>query len=110
MKLKQLVDELSLRTCCVDENHLNADVLTAYCGDLLSDVMAHVPQGAVWFTVLGHLNIVAVAQLRDVAAIVIVNGTEPDKQTIEKAVQQGIAVFSSKDNSAQLCMKIAGKL
>ncbi|HCE42649.1 MAG TPA: hypothetical protein DET40_03785 [Lentisphaeria bacterium] len=110
MKLRQLVDELSLKTYCADENNLDAEVPTAYCGDLLSDVMAHVPQGAVWFTVLAHLNIIAVAQLRDVACIVIVNGSEPDKQTLGKAADHRIAVFGSTENSAQLCMKIAGKL
>lgn len=110
MKLRQIVDELSLKTYCADEEHLGTEVLTAYCGDLLSDVMAHVPQGAVWFTVLAHLNIIAVAQLRDVACIVIVNGSEPDNQTLSKALEHKVAVFGSSENSAQLCMKIAGKL
>ncbi|MFZ2658506.1 MAG: hypothetical protein WAX69_26475 [Victivallales bacterium] len=110
MKLRQIVDELSLKIYCADEKNLGADVLTAYCGDLLSDVMAHVPHGAVWFTVLAHLNIIAVAQLRDVACIVIVNGSEPDKQTLSKAIEQNIAVLGSSENSAQLCMKLTGKL
>ncbi len=110
MKLKQLAEELSLKTYCANEKNLDSDVLTAYCGDLLSDVMAHVPHSAAWFTVLGHLNIVAVAQLRDVACIVIVNGSEPDKNTLDKAMDQNIAVFGSPENSAQLCMKLAGKL
>ncbi|HBC86248.1 MAG TPA: serine kinase [Lentisphaeria bacterium] len=110
MKLRQFAEELSLKTYCADEKHLEAEVTTAYSGDLLSDVMAHVPHGAAWFTVLAHLNIVAVAQLRDVACIVIVNGSEPDKQTIDKAISQKVALFGSPENSAPLCMKIGGKL
>lgn len=110
MKLRQIVSELALKEYCVDEKRLDTEVHTAYCGDLLSDVMAHVPEDSVWFTVLAHLNIVAVAQLRDVACIVIVNGTEPDKQTIDKAREQDVAIFGSRENSAQLCMKLSGKL
>ena len=64
-----------------------------YCGDLLSDVMANGPQGGVWLTVQGHQNIVAVAVLRELAAIVLVNGPKPDLQTIEKGEQEGIPIF-----------------
>jgi hypothetical protein len=110
MKLRQIVSELALTQYSADEQKLDTEVQTAYCGDLLSDVMAHVPEDSVWFTVLAHLNIVAVAQLRDVACVVIVNGGEPDRQTIDKAREQGVSIFGSKENSAQLCMKLSGKL
>ena len=110
MKLRQIISELALTQYSVDEKKLDTEVHTAYCGDLLSDVMAHAPEDSVWFTVLAHLNIVAVAQLRDIACVIIVNGGEPDKQTIDKAREQGIAIFGSKENSAQLCMKLSDKL
>ena len=110
MKLKQIASELALTEYSADGKKLDTEVRTAYCGDLLSDVMSHVLEDSVWFTVLAHLNIVAVAQLRDVAGVIIVNGAEPDRQTIEKAREQGVAIFGSKENSAQLCIKLAGKL
>ncbi len=110
MKLRQIISELALTQYSVDEKKLDTEVHTAYCGDLLSDVMAHVPEDSAWFTVLAHLNIVAVAQLRDVACVIIVNGAEPDKQTVDKAREQGVAILGSKENSAQLCMKLSGKL
>jgi hypothetical protein len=110
MKLRQIVGELTLAEYTVDEKKLDTEVHSAYCGDLLSDVMANAPENSVWFTVLAHLNIVAVAHLRDVACVVIVNGAEPDRQTTEKAREQGVAIFGSKDTSARLCMKLSGKL
>jgi len=110
VKLRQIVSELALTQYSVDEGKLDTEVHTAYCGDLLSDVMAHAPEDSVWFTVLAHLNIVAVAQLRDVSCVIIVNGSEPDRQTVDKAREQGVALFGSKENSAQLCMKLSGKL
>jgi hypothetical protein len=85
-------------------------VTTAYCGDLLSDVMAHCQAGAVWFTVQAHVNTVAVADLRDVACIVLVNGVSPDPQTTARAKAQGVNFCGSERSSAALCMQLAGKL
>lgn len=85
-------------------------VRTAYCGDLLSDVMAHCQPGAVWFTVQAHVNTVAVADLRDVACIVLVNGVSPDPQTSARAKAQGVNFCGSERSSAALCMQLAGKL
>jgi len=85
-------------------------VTAAYCGDLLSDVMAHCQAGAVWFTVQAHVNTVAVADLRDVACIVLVNGVSPDPQTTARAKAQGVNFCGSERSSAALCMLLAGKL
>jgi hypothetical protein len=86
------------------------EVTTAYCGDLLSDVMAHCQPGAVWFTVQAHVNVVAVAELRDVACVVLVNGVSPDPQTTARAEAQGVNLCGCERSSAALCMQLAGKL
>ena len=86
------------------------EVTTAYCGDLLSDVMAHCQAGSVWFTVQAHVNTVAVADLRDVACIVLVNGVSPDPQTTARAAAQGVNLCGSEHSSAALCMRLAGRL
>lgn len=85
-------------------------VTTAYCGDLLSDVMAHCQAGAVWFTVQAHVNTIAVADLRDMACIVLVNGVSPDPQTTARAEAQGVNLCGSELSSAALCMRLSGKL
>ena len=52
-------------------NGLEREVNAGYCGDLLSDVMANAPVGCIWLTVQGHQNIVAVAVLREMAAVIL---------------------------------------
>jgi hypothetical protein len=74
---------------------LDREVGGGYCGDLLSDVMAHAKNGDVWFTMQSHQNIVAVALLRELAAIVLVNGRQPDKDTIGKSDEEGIPILLS---------------
>jgi predicted membrane-bound dolichyl-phosphate-mannose-protein mannosyltransferase len=74
--------------------------------DLLSDVMANSKEGDVWITLQVHPNIIAVATLKDLAGIIIVQGRKPEKETIEKAQSENIPILVS-DLQA---FEIAGRL
>ncbi len=87
-------------------NGLNRQVENGYCGDLLSDVMGNAPSGCIWLTIQSHQNIVAVAMLREMAAIVIAGGFGPDKETKEKADQEGIPLLAWSDSAYDLAGKI----
>ncbi len=110
MKLRQIIDELSLTPVVLAESAGDLEVDSAYCGDLLSDVLAHAQPRMIWFTIQAHVNVIAVAQLRDIAAVVLVNGAAPDPQTIAKARAQSVNICGSAETSAALCMRLAGKL
>jgi predicted transcriptional regulator len=92
MRVRELVESLNLKAVA-GEQGLNREVKGGYCGDLLSDVMANAPVGCIWLTVQGHLNIVAVAVLREMAAIVITGGREPDEETVQKAGQEHLPIL-----------------
>ena len=77
MKVSDLVKELNLTVFC-GEAGLDAEISGGYTSDLLSDVMGHIDEGMLWVTMQTHQNIVAVATLKDVAAVLIVNGKEED--------------------------------
>jgi hypothetical protein len=108
MKLKQVIELLELSPVHLKDE--DVEVASVYCGDLLSDVLAHVQPDSLWLSIQGHVNVVAVAVLRDVACIVLVNGVAPDPQTVLKAQSQGVNICGSDETSAALCMKLAGKL
>jgi len=74
--------------------------------DLLSDVIGNGREGNVWITLQGHHNIVAVASLKDLAAIIIVKGIQPDEETIRKSKQENIPLLSTEDDT----FTVAGKL
>jgi predicted transcriptional regulator len=84
------------------ENGLDREVLGGYCGDLLSDAMANAPRAGIWLTVQSHQNIVAVAVLRELAGIVLVNGRKPDQDTIQKAEEESIPLLLSPVSSFAL--------
>jgi hypothetical protein len=63
-----------------------------YASDLLSDVMANARDGDLWITLQKHQNIVAVAHLRSLAGVVIVNGREPEPETVARAAEEHVPI------------------
>jgi ferredoxin len=92
MVVNDLVERFGLQVVAGD-NGLDRRVEDGYCGDLLSEIMGNAPEGCVWMTIQGHQNIVAVALLRNMAAIIVTGGQTPDDETLEKANQEGIPVL-----------------
>jgi predicted transcriptional regulator len=105
MTVKDLVDRFSLKVVA-GEAWLGRQVTDGYCGDLLSEIMANAAEGCVWLTIQGHQNIVAVAVLRDMAAIIVAGGHTPDDETLKKANQEKIPILLWPGSSYQL----AGRL
>ena len=92
MNVREFVDQFNMHVAA-GQNELDRQIQGGYCGDLLSDVMANAPTGCVWLTVQAHQNIVKVAVLREMAAIVLTGGQTPDQETIERATQEGIPIL-----------------
>lgn len=94
MKLKDIVENLGMRVETAQEG-LDREVTGGYVSDLLSDVMAHSNAGDVWVTLQVHPNIIAVATLKELIGIIIVQGRKPDEETIEKAQSEHIPLLVS---------------
>ncbi len=92
MKVKQIIEPIGLEPAAGEEG-LEREIRGCYCGDLLSDVMANAADGALWLTIQSHKNIVGVAVLRELAAIILVNGREPDEDTKSKADEEGVPIL-----------------
>ena len=106
MDVKKLVDRFNLHVAA-GQDKLDRQIESGYCGDLLSDVMANAPDGCIWLTVQTHQNIVPVAVLHGMAAVILTGGQEPDQETIEKANEAGIPILmwpkSAFDFAGQVC-------
>jgi len=70
-------------------------VTGGYASDLLSDVMANSREGDIWVTMQRHVNIIAVAQLNGLSGIVIVNGRQPEPETLKRAAEEHIPLIST---------------
>ncbi len=105
MTLDFFIEKLDLKCKCCWEN-LKKEITGGYVGDLLSDVMANSKKGDLWITRQVHQNIVAVASLKEHAGIIIVQDASPEKETLEKAQDEGIPIILSSLPAFELVGKI----
>jgi hypothetical protein len=82
------------------------EVTFGYASDMLSDVIANTGKDCVWVTMQTHANIVAVAALKDVGAIVIVSNHKPTDDTIAMAKQKGICVLGTGMTTFEICGRL----
>ncbi len=101
MKLREIVNKLKLHVLCGEEK-LDQDVTGGYASDLLSNVIANSKAGNIWVTMQSHANIVAVAVLKDLSAIIIAQGREPDQDTVNKACEENVPLLLSRNSSFQI--------
>lgn len=94
MDIETVVSALDLKVLS-GKGRLKTTVRGGYTGDLLSDVMANSKEGHIWITRQIHPNIVAVASLKEHAGIILVAGSEPAEETLERADNENIPIMVS---------------
>ncbi|MBI3150720.1 MAG: hypothetical protein HYZ21_01160 [Chloroflexi bacterium] len=95
MDLQQIIERLELNVLTDSRDFTSVHPRGGYTSDLLSCVMAGAKSKYIWVTLQSHLNIVAVAALLDIAAVIITENAHPDHATIAKANEQGVTLLST---------------
>jgi len=99
MTLDEIIKELELKVITQDKELSGISPTHGYVSDMLSCVMTGAKNKSIWVTLQAHNNIVAVACLLDLAAVIITEGSKPDEETIKKANEEGVTLLSSENNS-----------
>jgi predicted transcriptional regulator len=94
MTIREVVGNVPLEVLAGPEG-LDKEVTGGYASDLLSDVIAHSSAGNLWITLQTHRNIIAVATLKELAAVVLVNKRSPDPETLEKAREEKVVLLGT---------------
>jgi hypothetical protein len=102
MTLQDIIQQLDLSVFTTPKKFAAIHPVSGYAADLLSCVMAGAKSGAIWVTLQAHINIVAVAALAEVCAVIISEGAVPDPDVIEKANVQGIILLGTKTTTYQV--------
>jgi len=97
MTLQEIVDAFDLKLLTEEKPFDRFEVSQGYASDLLSCVMAGAGKRSVWVTLQSHSNVVAVAALLELSAVIITEGAMPDDATIERANREGITLFSTEE-------------
>ncbi|MBN8579555.1 MAG: hypothetical protein J0L96_02695 [Anaerolineae bacterium] len=103
MNLQTIIDQLQLTVLTSPRDFTSITPQGGYTSDLLSCVMAGAKVNNLWITLQAHLNIVAVAAMLDVAAVIITENAIPDEATLAKANEQGVILLSTSKFSYEIC-------
>lgn len=105
MKIIDLVNKLGLEILS-GEDGLNRTVLGGYTSDLLSDVIANAQENNIWITLQTHKNIMAIASLKDLSAIIIINGNKLEEDTREQSNIENIPILGTNEKAFEISAKI----
>ena len=105
MTLREMIGKLEL-TVVAETGALDETVSGGYVSDLLSHVMGQAKAGQIWVTMQGHQNIVAVASLVGLSAVIVAGGVEPEEQTVVKARDQDVVLCKTNLSTYE----VAGRL
>ncbi len=94
MNLSELMEKTGWQ-CVAGGGELTREVSGAYCGDLLSWVMGNGKPGQAWITVQVHMNVVAVAVLREFSCVIIADNAVLPDDVKERAEDEGLPVLQS---------------
>jgi len=95
MNLQKVIEQLELECLTEPVDFGSVDLTFGYASDMLSCVMTGAQHGALWVTLVSSLNIVAVASLLELPAVIITEDAQPDQDTLIRANQQGITLLST---------------
>lgn len=101
MNLSELTQKLELEVKAGGDR-LSNEVRGGYASDLISDVIANAREGDLWVTLQTHQNTIAVASMKDLAGVVLVNGRQPEEDALRKAKEENVPLLVSRLPSFEL--------
>jgi nucleoside permease NupC len=105
LKVHEIAAQLQLDV--LSSANLFHPISGGYASDLLSCVMASAKAGNVWVTLQAHPNVVAVASLLDLAAVIITEGIVPDEETAHKAREEAVNVLTTRKDTYTVVSELA---
>lgn len=88
------------------ERHISG----VYVGDLLSWVMGRANEGDLWLTIMTNVNVIAVATLTGVSAVLLCEDCEPDSELIKLATEKGINLLVTDKKIYEACLSVGEAL
>ena len=105
MKVCDLIKALELNVFSGDSG-LQKEIIGGYSSDLLSDVMGNAQEGYVWITLQTHKNIMAVASLKEISAIILVKNLKIGDDVIKVSNDEEIPILGTSLDAFTLAGKI----
>jgi len=101
MKVAEVVEKLGLEVFSGSKG-LDKEIRGGYTSDLLSDVMGHADSGNIWVTLQTHKNVIAIASLKELSAIVLVKNYKPEEDTLAQSNEEGIPILGTSKETFEI--------
>ena len=105
MTINDIVRILDARVLC-GEHRLDRVVYSAFCSDLMSDVLAFVNEKTVLITGIINPQVIRTAEMLDIRCLIFVRGKTPSEMVLDQARELGITVLTTKDSAFTSCGKL----
>lgn len=105
MTVKEMIEQTGWNVIANEED-LTIEIDGAFVGDLLSWVMGNSSPQQAWITVQAHLNVIAVAVLREFSCLIICQGAEVEKEVLDKALEEHLPVIQTKLSAYEVCKQL----
>ncbi|MDY9921207.1 MAG: serine kinase [Synergistota bacterium] len=105
MKIKDLCEKLNADVLAAGDPE--RDVTKAAAGDLLSFIMGTVSEGSAWVTIQAHLNVAAVAVLKDIPVIILASGRKAPADLIDRCIAENVCIASVSGSIFETCKRLS---
>ena len=78
--LQTILDRLDLKILTKTREFSAIPINSGYASDILSCVMSGARANCIWVTLIANINIVAVASLLGIPAVILTEGAQPDER------------------------------
>lgn len=95
MILEKIAQTLGAWFHCVEEKG-SVEINSVCAGDLMSDLLAYSHAHALLLTGLANTQVIRTAEMLDLAAIIFINGKEPNVEMIQLAQHKGIPLLTTR--------------
>ncbi len=93
MTVNELLEKTELKPIVLSDGE--REISGVYCGDLLSWVMGKAESGNLWVTIMSNVNVLAVATLEEISAVILSENVLLEQSVIDTARQKNINILSS---------------
>ena len=93
MKISEIMEIADLKA--LNKVNEEVEIKDAYVSDMLSDVMGNSKPDSLLITMLAHENTIAVASLKEIFLVILVNDRKPDEKTLNKASDEEITIVTT---------------
>ncbi len=93
MTVDELLEKTELKPIVLSDGE--REINGVYCGDLLSWVMGKAESGNLWVTIMSNINVLAVATLEEISAVILSENVALEQSVIDTARQKDVNILSS---------------